>query len=312
MGSGNYSYATYTVESNTRGFTKKSRDQLFTNQTVATANTVSSFNKSARRFNTDVRQEMVNVGVRECRDSDEHPFSTPIIIALDVTGSMMDTPYEMIKDHLPKIMDAVIQLGVQDPQILFMAVGDHEYDQYPIQVGQFEADTAKILDTLQSLVIEGGGGGNRGESYLLAHIIAGYHTETDSFFKRGVKGFLFTIGDEPNLPRIPGGSLERVLGYQKGAVEISQEEAVQKAMEQYHVFHIHITNASYGTRSAESWKSLLGQNVLTCNSGEVDKVIAKAIRENYDEPIALNSAPSGVGTDVKSEPSTGNSEVNFY
>lgn len=312
MGCGSYSYATYSVESNTRGLNTKSRDQLFANKTAITGNTVASFNTDARQYNTEVKQEMLNVGVRECRDSDEHPFSTPIIIALDVTGSMMNTPYEMIKDHLPKIMDAVIQLGVQDPQILFMAVGDHEYDRYPIQVGQFESDTTKILDTLQSLVIEGGGGGNRGESYLLAHIIAGYHTETDSFFKRGVKGFLFTIGDEPNLPSIQGRELEKVLGYQKGAEAISQEEAIQKAKEQYHVFHIHITNASHGTRSAESWKSLLGQHVLTCASGEVDKVIAKAIKENYEEPTVLGSAPSN-WTDVESTPATGNSEqVNFY
>ncbi len=117
---------------------------------------------------------------------------------------------------------------------------------------QFESDTEKILNSLESLV-----GGNAGESYLLAHIVAGYHTETDSWFKRHTKGFLFTIGDEPNLQGIPGNSLTEILGYQKGA-----SEAILKAQEQYHVFHIHITNASYGTRVAESWKNLLGQNVL--------------------------------------------------
>lgn len=151
----------------------------------------------------------------------------------------------MIKNHLPKIMDSVMQMGVRDSQLLFMAVGDHEYDRYPIQVGQFESDTEKILN---SLVIEGGGGGNAGESYLLAHIVAGYHTETDSWFQRHTKG-------------IPGNSLTEILGYQKGAGSISANEAIRKAQEQYHVFHIHITNASHGTRVAESWKNLLGQNV---------------------------------------------------
>lgn len=42
-----------------------------------------------------------------------------------------------------------------------MAIGDHEWDRYPIQAGQFESDTQKIADSLQSLYLEGGGGGTR-------------------------------------------------------------------------------------------------------------------------------------------------------
>lgn len=133
MGSGVYSSIAYSTLSDDRGYAKASRDQLFRNISVNASNTAASFNVNARSFNTQIKAEMVNVGVR---DSQEHPYSTPIIIALDVTGSMMNTPYEMIKNHLPKIMDSVMQMGVRDPQLLFMAVGDHEYDRYPIQVGQ--------------------------------------------------------------------------------------------------------------------------------------------------------------------------------
>ena len=310
MGSGVYSSIAYSTLSDDRGYAKASRDQLFKNISVDASNTAASFNVNARSFNTQVKAEMVNVGVRECRDSQEHPYSTPIIIALDVTGSMMNTPYEMIKNHLPKIMDSVMQMGVRDPQIMFMAVGDHVYDRYPIQIGQFESDTAKILDTLQSFVIEGGGGGNRGESYLLSHIVAGYHTETDSWFERHTKGFLFTIGDEPNLDKVEGCYLERVLGYQKGAKTITCQEALDKAKEQYHVFHIHITNASHGSRVAESWKTLLGQNVLTCTSGEVDKVIVTAIKENYEEPVEGLAPSASVSQEWQDVPSDSNDK--FY
>lgn len=188
----------------------------------------------------------------------------------------------MIKDNFPKLMDALMQLGIKDPQLLFMAVGDHEYDNYPIQVGQFESDTEKIVNSLEEFVLEGGGGGNAGESYLLAHIIAGYHTETDSWFKRHKKGYLFTIGDEPNLRNISGRALEAFLGYQHPANPISADEAVKKAQEQYNVYHIHVTNGSYGTRIAPGWKDLLGQNVLTCDSHNIHNVIAEAIRQHED------------------------------
>lgn len=310
MGAGSYSRIAYDVEASSRGLYTSTRDELFSSHAINACNTATSLNNNVRQYNTQIRQEMVNVGVRESRDSKEHPFSTPIIIALDVTGSMMDTPYEMIRDQFPKIMDSLIQLGVRDPQIMFMAVGDHVYDRYPIQIGQFESDTAKILDTLQSFVIEGGGGGNRGESYLLAHIVAGYHTETDSWFERHTKGFLFTIGDEPNLDKVEGCYLERVLGYQKGAKTITCQEALDKAKEQYHVFHIHITNASHGSRVAESWKTLLGQNVLTCASGEVDKVIVTAIKENYEEPVEGLAPSASVSQEWQDVPSDSNDK--FY
>jgi len=112
--------------------------------------------------------------------------------------------------------------------------------------------------------------------------MAGYHTETDSFFKRGRKGFLFTLGDEPNLNVVPGSDLESFLGYEKGAQDINRQEALQKAQEQYEVFHIHITNASHPTSWVEKeWKGLVGDHFLTAKSGEVANIIADTIREHY-------------------------------
>lgn len=299
MGSGSYSFAAYSALANDRGYTTKSADAVFKNHSLSAQSDIRLSNVNARSFNTQVKPEMINTGVRESRDSNEHPETTPIIIALDVTGSMRRTPHEMIKDNFPKLMDALMQLGVKDPQLLFMAVGDHEYDRYPIQVGQFESDTERIVNSLEEFVLEGGGGGNSGESYLLAHIIAGYHTETDSWFKRHKKGYLFTIGDEPNLHGISGRALEDFLGYQHPANPISEEEAVKKAQEQYNVYHIHVTNGSYGTRIAPGWKNLLGQNVLTCDSHNVHNVIAEAIKQHedlasviYEEGIVTYTPPS--------------------
>lgn len=289
MGSGSYSHEKYRSLASERSYATASRDVLFANSSVLASNTAASFNVSARTYNTQIKQEMQNVGVRECRDSDEHPNSTPIIIALDVTGSMLDIPHKMIKEQLPYIMGKIQQMGIPDPQLLFMAVGDHECDRYPIQIGQFESDTTKIADMLQSFVLEGGGGGNRGESYCLAHLVAGFHTETDSWFKRNTKGFLFTIGDEPNLQNINARYLVNGLGYQKGISDISASEALAKAKEQYHVFHIHVSDASH--RLDSRWKQLLGDNLLTCKSDDVSKVIVKAVKDNYSGEVAAHAEP---------------------
>lgn len=162
MGSGSYSHHVYVSLASERDFSTKNRDGIFGNKTILTSNTAGSLKSAVRHYNTQVKAEMLSVGVRECRDSEEHPQSTPIIIALDVTGSMLDIPHKMITEQLPYIMGKIQQMGIPDPQLLFMAVGDHEWDRYPIQIGQFESDTEKIVNMLQSFVLEGGGGGNIG------------------------------------------------------------------------------------------------------------------------------------------------------
>lgn len=59
-------------------------------------------------------------------------------------------------------------------------------------------------------------------------------------------------------------------------------------------------------RVAESWKNLLGQNVLMCKSDEVDKVIAKAIKDNYEEPVYAET-PSDASSSTTTE-----DKQNFY
>lgn len=99
--------------------------------------------------------------IRESRDSEEHPESLPVFIALDETGSMGSIPDKMIRDYLPKLMDSIIDsIGVKHPQILFMGVGDHECDYCPCQVGQFESSTVAINQCLSKIYLEGRGGGS--------------------------------------------------------------------------------------------------------------------------------------------------------
>lgn len=282
MGSGSYSDMAYRHTASSRNYANASAQQLF-NSHVDYNTQTSAFNTDARQYN-QVKAEMASIGVRECRDSEEHPNTTPIIIAFDVTGSMGRIPHAFIKEQLPKIMSVLQESNIPDPQILFMAVGDHYSDSYPIQAGQFEADTEKILNSVQSLYLEGGGGGNGGESYSLAHIIAGYHTETDSWYKRHKKGFMFTIGDEPVHSVIEEGFLIHGLGYESGVKDISTTEAIDKAKEQYHVFHIHVTDGCHKLSTVTpKWQELLGDNFLHCHSNDISKIIASTIRDVYNQ-----------------------------
>jgi hypothetical protein len=101
------------------------------------------------------------VRVRESRDSAAHPASFGVVFALDVTGSMGDIPVMLAKTQLPTFMTEIMDLGVKDPQIMFMAVGDAFSDSAPLQVGQFESAAAEMDRWLTLSYLEGGGGGSR-------------------------------------------------------------------------------------------------------------------------------------------------------
>ena len=230
--------------------------------------------------------------LRESRDSDAHPNSVAIIIALDVTGSMLSVPQEMVKEGLPTIMSTIIQGGTPDPQVLFLGIGDHECDKSPLQVGQFESGDEELDMWLTQIYLERGGGSNDGESYMLAWYTAAFHTSIDCLEKRGQKGFLFTIGDEPVLPRIYASSLKKIFGdgqYQ----DWKTTDLLARAQEKYNVFHIHTRETGTGRRwdSEEKWKELLGQNLIVVeNHTEIPHKIAEIVSKNTTEiPITIKA-----------------------
>ena len=217
-----------------------------------------------------------NVKFRECRDSENHPFSLPVQIYLDVTGSMGAVPQQLITEGLPKMISNLLNKGIKSPAIMFGAVGDHECDKAPLQVSQFESGDEELDGWLSKTWIEGGGGGNSGESYGLAWYFAGHHVVSDAWEKRNQKGYVFTIGDEPNLQQYPGvwGStgrgLEKIMGsaYEGERRGYSASELLAKAKERNYVYHIFITHG-YSSRDewVDGWKMRMGsQKVLVAQS----------------------------------------------
>jgi hypothetical protein len=208
----------------------------------------------------------VNIGIRESRDSDEHPESLAVMIFLDVTGSMGRIPEDIIKNELGTLMNTIIENGVEHPQVLFGAIGDHHCDRTPLQIGQFESSTEDLDKWLKSTFIEGGGGGQNMESYLLAWIIAGRHTSIDCFEKRNTKGFLFTIGDESNWNSLSADTLKSLLGYTQ-AEDVNDTQILEEAQRLYNVYHIHVNEASYrdDPEVLGYWRKTLGERLIVLN-----------------------------------------------
>lgn len=229
--------------------------------------------------------EMVIKGkMRESRDSEEHPNSFPVIIALDTTGSMGHIPMDLIKGSFPEIMKSIIEAGIPDPQVCFIGVGDCYCDRAPIQCGQFESSDELMEKWFQKVYLEGGGGGNTGESYNLAWYFASRHTVTDSWEKRHKKGVLITIGDEPCLNEIPVLNITQLFGDGAQSGMLSTD-LIQEASAQWELYHVHMGATQMYSAVIEKWKKLLGEDrvcVLPRDNYNLVPVISSIIMNVYN------------------------------
>ncbi|HEY0935558.1 MAG TPA: hypothetical protein VGD91_17655, partial [Trebonia sp.] len=203
-----------------------------------------------------------DVGKRESRDSAEHPESLAIAVLFDVTGSMGTVPRQLQK-KLPQLLGLLKDGGYSaDPQLLFGAIGDATCDRAPLQIGQFESDNRMDGD-LERILLEGGGGGQKSESYELAMYFMARHTALDCFDKRGKRGYLFIIGDEMPYPAVKPREVSAWIGD-----ELPQPLPIRNLVAQltrrWDTYYILPAGASYAGdgQVLGTWRALLGQNVI--------------------------------------------------
>jgi hypothetical protein len=209
--------------------------------------------------------------LRESRDSAEHPDSNSIIISLDVTGSM-GAVVRGIHADLPRLHELLLgHRYIPDPQIMFGAVGDATCDRVPLQLGQFESDN-RMDQNLENMILEGGGGGQKTESYELMLYVAARHTSIDCFEKRGRKGYLFMIGDEKAYPMVKRSEVRKLIGDHVGLeADIPLEQIVDEVKRKYHLYFLIPGGASYGSDKEIRgfWDSLVGpERVIALDSPE--------------------------------------------
>jgi hypothetical protein len=203
------------------------------------------------------------VKFRESRDSADHPNTLGIVFALDVSGSMGEIPEQLARKELPGFMKTLLDCGVQDPQVLFMALSDVASNLAPLQVGQFES-TAELIDQWLTWCWLEGGGRTPYESYDLALHFAARHTAMDCWEKRKKKGYLFMTGDEPAYEALAKEHVAAVLG-DKIPADIPLGEVIKDVRRTFETYVL-IPDPGRGKNVGPFWREQLGKHAIVMES----------------------------------------------
>jgi hypothetical protein len=283
----------------------------------------SDWKSYARSTSTKTREEIFTkkeldeeldpskIKYRESRDSDANPQSTPIVLAVDVTGSMGVLAEKIVKTELGLIMKAIYdKKPVSDPHICCMAVGDSYCDQAPLQVTQFEAEVDKLTPQVEKLFLEGGGGGNNGESYALVWAFVADKTRVDAV-KKGRRGYIFTIGDENCLPEVLKEHAQKLGIAQQ--VDLDSKRLYEKLSKDWEIFHLIVpTGATEHQGAVNNWKAMLGERAIVMKDyhqlGEVIVGILQLVNganvNDVSEPVrgvvaSVKALPAPAGAVVR-------------
>lgn len=223
---------------------------------------------------------------RECLDSEEHPNTVPVILALDCTGSMGDAAVEVAKKLNVVMTD--LYSKIKDVEFMIMGIGDFSYDQCPLQVSQFESDI-RIAEQLDKVYFEFGGGGNYYESYTAAWYFGVHHCKLDCW-KRGKRGIIITMGDERLNPYLPERgrctTFENCIG-DDIQDNIETKDLYEEAIQKYDIYHLNVQHR--GEYDQEGIKSSWGQyldsdhfKTVTMDSiaGEIVSIVESSVNNN--------------------------------
>lgn len=260
---------------------------------------------SSRGMHTTLNPK--GVKIRESRDSTDNPNSTPLIVGIDVTGSMGMIADVLARKGLGTLFTAILdRKPITDPHVMFMGIGDANCDRAPLQVSQFEADN-RIVEQLTNIYIEHGGGGNSFESYNLPWYFAARHTEHDSLIKRGKRGYLFTVGDEEIPKDLTKSQIEEFIG--DFGEDVPTKAILAEVQRMYDVYHIIIEEGDHARRALDrvmsGWASLLGQKAIKLSDHtKLAETIVSAIEvaEGRDAKVVTDQWGSAVYDAVKNLP----------
>jgi len=268
MGGGSFTTNSYKSYAKTMGYSYDSSSGRISGQEY-----------KARRL--DESLDPSKFKIRECVNSDEHPNTIPVILALDVTGSMGEACRETA-EALGVIMTNLYK-KFKDVEFCIMGIGDLAYDDAPIQMSQFESDV-RIAESLDKIFVEHGGGGNAFESYTAAWYMGLKHTKLDCYDKQGRKGIIITMGDEPMNPYLPVHNLNNAIDAHEQA-NVETRQLYEEASKKFDIFHIAVDSPHdcyhmYKNEIEKSFGQLLGTRLKVSTLNNLSKTIEDCICES--------------------------------
>jgi hypothetical protein len=158
---------------------------------------------------------------------------TPIVFAVDVTGSMGDW-VKIIYDKFPMFYGQLnLHEYAYDPTVSFCAVGDAECSKVPLQISNFSSGL-DIDSNITKLFLEGGGGGNLRESYELP---AYFYLEKCNLVNNEFP-FLFITGDEAFFNEVTAKNVQKVFGGEKIKQNLNSRDVFKALKDKFNIFHL--------------------------------------------------------------------------
>ena len=128
------------------------------------------------------------------------------------------------------------------------------------------------------------GGGNGGEDPHMCWYFAANHIKTDALEKRGIKGCLITISDEPIHKTLPKEAVTHYIGDECGE-DLATSFVYRECAEKWDIYHIHVEHDGYYgvERVSNSWKPYVGDNLIISDKEHVGESIARIVSNSYGQ-----------------------------
>jgi acetone carboxylase gamma subunit len=246
--------------------------------------------KSAAAYNVDKKRDYKIEEIKQLPPPKSKILVTnslfPVVIAVDVTGSMREYPKMIFEKLCILYNEALFFLPPKLKntfEISFAAVGDAYTDGYPLQVTDF-GKGFELDKNIKTLYPEGGGGGQARESYELMGYYYATHCELHKAQKKP-RPMFFYIGDEGYYTKVNREQVSELISNPPKTDVVSSDmfDELKKKFDVY-MLRIPYQNQDDEVQIHQAWIDVLGKDrvIMLPDPKRVVDTILGLIAANVD------------------------------